>query len=163
MNIQDKIILSERSGKLSLIREGMFLRCYEQSLFLFITNYRGDLHVSLRQFKNLDGRLVVYGGFPASQLKKYLPEAQETDWGYEIDCEIVCSERYQAWFKKTTQSLPAPEEKDDQFNKTEVSEKVFYFNCELCQFLESWSPGKFPRSVDDGFIMTVKKALNEME
>ncbi|MCS3490671.1 hypothetical protein [Enterobacter sp. SLBN-59] len=36
MNIQDKIILSERPGKLSLIREGMFLRCYEESLFVLL-------------------------------------------------------------------------------------------------------------------------------
>ena len=29
MNIEDKLLLSARPGKLTLIREGLFLRCYQ--------------------------------------------------------------------------------------------------------------------------------------
>ena len=128
-----------------------------------MNNHWGDLHVSLRRFKNLDGRLVVYGGFPESQLKKYLPEAQETEWGYEGDCEKVCDESYQSWFKKVTMNLPVSEKENSLHSVNELNEKVLYFNPQLCHFLDSWQPGRFPRSVDDGFLMALKNILQSME
>ncbi len=33
MEIKDRVALSARPGKLTLIREGVFLKCYQQSLF----------------------------------------------------------------------------------------------------------------------------------
>ncbi|OLF60441.1 hypothetical protein BTN33_02565 [Aeromonas veronii] len=33
MNIRDRLVLSAQLGKIALIREGLFLRCYQQSLF----------------------------------------------------------------------------------------------------------------------------------
>lgn len=41
MNIEDKRLLSARPGKLTPHREGVFLRCYQQSLFTLVhTVYR---------------------------------------------------------------------------------------------------------------------------
>lgn len=36
MEIKERLALSARPGKLTLIREGMFLKCYQQSLFSLV-------------------------------------------------------------------------------------------------------------------------------
>lgn len=36
MNTEEKLMLSARPGKLTLIRTGVFLKCYQQSLFSLV-------------------------------------------------------------------------------------------------------------------------------
>ena len=47
MEIKERLALSARPGKLTLIREGMFLKCYQQSLFSLVIDFfneRGKLY-----------------------------------------------------------------------------------------------------------------------
>ncbi|HDL6960617.1 TPA: hypothetical protein PXM37_004266 [Yersinia enterocolitica] len=82
MNIRDRLVLSAQPGKIALIREGLFLRCYQQSLFSLL-RLEQEVKVLGRQFKNLEGQWVFYAGFPASQITKRLPDAREMAWGFE--------------------------------------------------------------------------------
>lgn len=47
-------MLSAQPGKIALIREGLFLRCYQQSLFSLL-RLEQEVKVLGRQFKNLEG------------------------------------------------------------------------------------------------------------
>lgn len=76
MNIEGKLALSGRSGGISFIREGMFYRCYQQSLFFYLTQCDGKIKTLGKRIKKLDGEAVFYGGFPITQLEqRYLYES----------------------------------------------------------------------------------------
>lgn len=64
MNIEDKRLLSARSGKLTPHREGVFLRCHQQSLFTLVHTVYPDIKILGRAVKKLKGQLVYDGGFP---------------------------------------------------------------------------------------------------
>lgn len=96
MNIRGRLSLSARVGKITLSREGMFLRCYQQSLFSLL-RLQQKVKVLGRPFKNLEGRWVFYAGFPATSIMQRLPEAKEMPWGFEVDCDTVSAGDYQDW------------------------------------------------------------------
>ncbi|KFF76270.1 hypothetical protein IY40_25105 [Serratia marcescens] len=107
MNIEDKRLLSARPGKLALLREGQFLRCYQQSLFTLVHTVYPDIKILGRAVKKLKGQVVYYGGFPQSVLHNLLPENVATPWGAEVDCDVPGEGAYQAWLA----TLPPPGEK----------------------------------------------------
>lgn len=101
MNIRDRLVLSAQPGKIALIREGLFLRCYQQSLFSLL-RLQQDVKVLGRQFKNLEGQWVFYAGFPASQITKRLPDAWEMAWGFEACCDDAEHQGYDDWLVAMT-------------------------------------------------------------
>ncbi|QZN95419.1 hypothetical protein [Symbiopectobacterium purcellii] len=107
MEIKERLALSARPGKLTLIREGMFLKCYQQSLFLLMHSVYPDIKVTGRRIKKLGGQAVFSGGFPEAVLAKVLPEAQFTDWGAEADTDNIDEVAYQSWLT----ALPLAEDK----------------------------------------------------
>ncbi|MFK3915294.1 hypothetical protein ACI2JI_24975 [Enterobacter cancerogenus] len=70
MEMKEKLALSARPGKLTLIREGMFLKCYQQSLFSLVHSVYPDIKVTGRRIKKLGGQVVFSGGFPEAVLAK---------------------------------------------------------------------------------------------
>ncbi|HAU5609108.1 TPA: hypothetical protein P7Z02_003808 [Citrobacter koseri] len=52
MEIKERLALSARPGKLTLIREGMSLKCYQQSLFSLVHYVYPDIKVTGRRIKN---------------------------------------------------------------------------------------------------------------
>lgn len=75
IEIKERLALSARPGKLTLIREGMFLKCYQQSLFSLVHYVYPDIKVTGHRVKKLGGRVVFSGGFPEAVLVKVLPDA----------------------------------------------------------------------------------------
>lgn len=146
MDIQKKLILSARPGKLTLIREGMFLKCYQQSLFSLVHSVYPDIKITGRRIKKLNGQRVFWGGFPESRLTKALPEAVVTEWGAEADCTCVEEGDYQEWLAALPLSDDAPAD----------AERLLTLSAEACRFLDSWQPGRFPPSVEAGFIQGLK-------
>ncbi len=61
MDTEKKLVLSARPGKLTLIREGMFLKCYQQSLFSLVHSVYPGIKIIGRRIKKLNGD-NVYGG-----------------------------------------------------------------------------------------------------
>lgn len=151
MNIGDKLALSARKGKITLLREGLFLRCYEESLYALVNSSYPTLRVISRTFKNLNGRRVLYGGFPESQLSKILPDAIEVEWGYECVCHDIDIEGYRVWRDNIANHMANNE-------RAPGKEGVqILLDGECCRFLASWQPEAFPPTVDAGFIAVVKK------
>lgn len=151
MNIGDKLALSARRGKITLLREGIFLRCYEESLYALVNGPYPTLSVISRTFKNLNGRRVLYGGFPESQLCKIFHDATEMEWGYECDCGDIDTEKYRAWWDNAAHHA---ENNERPSGKEGVQ---ILLDGECCRFLASWQPDAFPSAVNTGFIATVKK------
>lgn len=55
MEIKARLALSARPGKLTLIRTGMFLKCYQQSLFSLVHSVYPDI----KMFPRKTGRRVL--------------------------------------------------------------------------------------------------------
>lgn len=144
-------MLSARPGKLTLIREGMFLKCYQQSLFSLVHSVYPDIKVTGRRIKKLGGQAVLSGGFPEAVLVKVLPEAQFTDWGAEADTDNIDEVAYQSWLT----TLTLAEDKGGGATSGGQSGTPILSEDE-CRFLDSWQPGLFPSSVDTGFIQGLK-------
>lgn len=162
MDTENKLVLSARPGKLALIREGMFLRCYQQSLFSLVLSVYPEIKITGRRIKKLNGQVVYYGGFPVSGLGRIFPGARQTDWGAEVDCDIIDKHVYQEWLA----GLPSPE--DVVANRLPLKKNVrhqYSLNEEASRFLDCWEPGAFPASVDAGFILGLKqlRARHERE
>lgn len=151
MEINERLVLSARPGKLTLIREGMFLKCYQQSLFSLVHSVYPDIKVTGRRIKKLGGQAVFSGGFPEAVLVKVLPEAQFTDWGAEADTDNIDEVAYQSWLTTLTlaEDKGGGATSDGQSGTPILSE-------DECRFLDSWQPGLFPSSVDTGFIQGLK-------
>lgn len=99
MNIHDKLALSWRNGTLALIQEGLFLRCYDQSLFLLVRFFYPALKVCGKSYKNLQGQAVLYGGFPKNKLEALFSgiAQHKTEWGIEVPCDEINENEYQIW------------------------------------------------------------------
>ncbi|WP_234352396.1 hypothetical protein [Vibrio harveyi] len=75
MNIENKLALVESSQRIVGIKEGMFVRFYEQSLFgwqqwVSKQDQLPTLKVLRKKVKKLNGREVLYGGLPIESLKQ---------------------------------------------------------------------------------------------
>lgn len=153
MNIGEKLALSARQGKITLLREGMFLRCYEESLYTLVHSAYPTLNILSRTFKNLNGRRVLYGGFPESQLSKVFPGAVEVAWGHECDCHDMDRDKYRVWWNEVVHEIT---ERDREQSNEGVQ---ILLDGECCRFLASWQPEAFPAAVDAGFIAAIKKKV----
>ncbi len=97
MEIKERLALDARPGKLTLIREGMFLKYYQQSLFSLVYSVYPDIRiygytdikVTGHRIKMLGGQDVFSGGFPEAVLAKVLQEAQFTDWSAKADTDNI--------------------------------------------------------------------------
>ncbi|ELW3333430.1 hypothetical protein ACLH1Z_23210 [Enterobacter hormaechei] len=152
MEIKERLALSARPGKLTLIREGMFLKCYQQSLFSLVHSVYPDIKVTGRRIKKLGGQVVFSGGFPEAVLAKVLPDAQFTEWGAEADTDNIDEVAYQLWLT----TLPLSEDKGGAGLMSGGQSGITILSDEECHFLDSWQPGLFPPSVDAGFIYGLK-------
>lgn len=75
MNIEAKLALVENSQRIVGIKEGMFVRFYEQSLFGWLQwvskqDQLPTLKVLNKKVKKLNGRDVLYAGLPIESLKQ---------------------------------------------------------------------------------------------
>ena len=156
----EKLALSQRAGKLTLIQEGMFLRCYNQSLFSLVQHIYPELKVSGKSFKNCQGQVVFYGGFPKDALSSRLcgVEVRETEWGIEIDCDVINEEAYQTWRQNHLVSVENAVNSQRVNEVAKVNSKSIQLSDAEYRFLSEWEPGRFPDSVDKGFIQGIKHA-----
>lgn len=161
MNIQDKLGLSGRDGKLALIQEGLFLRCYDQSLFLLVQFFYPTLKVCGKSFKNLQGQWVLYGGFPKTKLAGLFSGValHQTEWGIDVPCDEINENEYQIWRQQQIMNI----DEDLKTQKVEavlnVTEKTMILSEAEYRFLAQWEPGRFPASVDAGFIQGLKSTI----
>lgn len=161
MNLIDKLALSERQGMISLIKEGIFFRCYEQSLFSLIHLHYPTLAVRGRSFKNLKGKVVFSGGFPESKITKLFSEAEmkKMPWGIEVVCAQWDEGQYALWRKQCVSDT----HQENEGNALTLSQgKWVQLNEEACRFLSQWEPSLYPDSVDKGFILGIKQAWGFM-
>ena len=75
MNIEDKLELVKDSQVIVGIKEGMFVRFYEQSLFgwqqwVSTQPHLPTLKVLVKKVKKLDNQEIVYGGLPIESLTR---------------------------------------------------------------------------------------------
>lgn len=76
MNIEDKLELVKNSQVIVGIKEGMFVRFYEQSLFgwqqwVSTQPQLPTLKVLVKKEKKLDDQEIVYGGLPIESLTRH--------------------------------------------------------------------------------------------
>lgn len=76
MNIEDKLELVKNSQVIVGIKEGMFVRFYEQSLFgwqqwVSTQPQLPTLKVLVKKVKKLDDQEIVYGGLPIESLTRH--------------------------------------------------------------------------------------------
>ncbi|MCR9941937.1 hypothetical protein [Vibrio owensii] len=130
MNIETKLALVESSQRIVGIKEGMFVRFYEQSLFgwqqwVSKQDQLPTLKVLRKKVKKLNGREVLYGGLPIESLKQV-----GIDVGTEavIELEIIIDfSEWQSWRQGQCAQMDDIEEKspynpcdDDLLNRRYV-------------------------------------------
>lgn len=120
MTLADKLVLSARPGKISLFREGAFVRLYNHSLMRWWTVGQ-PLKVSVRPMRCLQGENCYSGGMPeAAWCARYrlrgvsLPGGtarvacwHEMLWGYEGDVDGLEPD-WSAFCAEHVTILPAP-------------------------------------------------------
>ncbi|MCF4174885.1 hypothetical protein [Vibrio sp. McD22-P3] len=100
MNIETKLALVENSQRIVGIKEGMFVRFYEQSLFgwhqwVSKQDQLPTLKVLRKKVKKLNGREVLYGGLPIESLKQAgIGIGAEADIELEIIIDIL---EWESW------------------------------------------------------------------
>jgi len=81
MNLKEKLNREqENTGKIYLYKEGIFVRCYNVSLYYFVSYVR-SIKVLVKHIKNNDTP-IVYGGIPLSSFEKLMEEIRQK--GYEL-------------------------------------------------------------------------------
>ncbi|MFA0080253.1 hypothetical protein AB4427_19310 [Vibrio artabrorum] len=130
MNIETKLALVESSQRIVGIKEGMFVRFYEQSLFgwqqwVSKQDQLPTLKVLRKKVKKLNGREVLYGGLPIESLKQ-----AGIDIGTEavIELEIIIDfSKWESWRQEQRAQMDDIEEKspcnpcdDDLLNRRYV-------------------------------------------
>ncbi len=114
MNIENKLSLVESSQRIVGIKEGMFVRFYEQSLFgwqqwVSKQDQLPTLKVLRKKVKKLNGREVLYGGLPIESLKQ-----AGIDIGTEavIELEIIIDfSEWESWRQEQRAQMDDTEEK----------------------------------------------------
>ncbi|WP_272668161.1 hypothetical protein [Providencia sp. PROV117] len=160
MKIQDKLALSGRNGTLALIDEGLFLRCYDKSLFLLVQFFYPELKVCGKSFKNLQGQWVLYGGFPKTKLAGLFSGValHQTEWGIDVPCDEANETEYPIWRQQQLTNIDEGLNAQKAEAVLNVTEKTMTLNEAEYRFLAQWEPGRFPASVDAGFIQGLKQS-----
>ncbi|CDT82761.1 hypothetical protein ACED66_23865 [Vibrio splendidus] len=105
-------------------REGVFVRFYNQALYLWNQQSRqtgyAPLKVNARAYKVLGHKIVLSGGLPEESLLMRCPEAQQQDGVYTIPHQLS-TQQYAPWYQTLMnqyQGSPATK------RATESSQKV---------------------------------------
>lgn len=89
MKLHERVALSSRPGVITLLREGLFVRLYNQSLAKWLAQADKPLKVSVRRWYCLGNALCYSGGLPEASFLRWCQQFpspwqwQETPWGYE--------------------------------------------------------------------------------
>lgn len=90
MKLHERVALSSRPGVITLLREGLFVRLYNQSLARWLAQADKPLMVSVRRWYCLGNALCYSGGLPESSFLQWCEQIPgnrwqwcETPWGYE--------------------------------------------------------------------------------
>ncbi|WGW01369.1 hypothetical protein QF117_11305 [Vibrio sp. YMD68] len=105
MNIEQKLALIKKEGGRYIVcfKEGLFVRFYNQSLYLcnqaLVARNQKALCIRSKPLKVLENQYVVSGGFPQTHLMKKLGEAviDKGQGCYYIEHAFELS-GYQSWF-----------------------------------------------------------------
>lgn len=111
-----QIIENERENfdRIHLYREGLFLKAYQHSAFLFNINVR-DFRAVKKYYKSTDCDVVMIG-FPSSMLDKLFPgiEAEEASDGHIcFPCPRLDEDAYGAWFPSVERTPEKKPRKDE--------------------------------------------------
>lgn len=132
MRISEIIKLEDTNpDSIILIKEGLFLRAYEQSAFRFMRLIR-DYRVLLKHFKNID-RTVAYLGFPSEKLPSVIARAKLQGWkaeerepGVWIIRGFPEVEGYESWKEclpeKTARAKKTKETESDQIKENPMQQ-----------------------------------------
>ncbi|EOW9163559.1 hypothetical protein VH1709_contig000100-0005 [Vibrio harveyi] len=163
MNIENKLALVESSQRIVGIKEGMFVRFYEQSLFgwqqwVSKQDQLPTLKVLRKKVKKLNGREVLYGGLPIESLKQ-----AGIDIGTEavIELEIIIDfSEWEYWRQEQRAQMDDIEEKlpcnpcdDDLLNRRYV--RLFLPEAIVNKVMMT----KASSSSSDWLLIAVKQAI----
>ncbi len=163
MNIETKLALVESSQRIVGIKEGMFVRFYEQSLFgwqqwVSKQDQLPTLKVLRKKVKKLNGREVLYGGLPIESLKQ-----AGIDIGTEVVIEleiIIDFSEWESWRQEQRAQMDDIEEKlpcnpcdDDLLNRRYV--RLFLPEAIVNKVMMS----KASSSSSDWLLIAVKQAI----
>lgn len=163
MNIENKLSLVESSQRIVGIKEGMFVRFYEQSLFgwqqwVSKQDQLPTLKVLRKKVKKLNGREVLYGGLPIESLKQ-----AGIDIGTEavIELEIIIDfSEWESWRQEQRAQMDDIEEKlpcnpcdDDLLNRRYV--RLFLPEAIVNKVMMT----KASSSSSDWLLIAVKQAI----
>ncbi len=163
MNIETKLALVESSQRIVGIKEGMFVRFYEQSLFgwqqwVSKQDQLPTLKVLRKKVKKLNGREVLYGGLPIESLKQ-----AGIDIGTEaiIELEIIIDfSEWESWRQEQRAQMDDIEEKspcnpcdDDLLNRRYV--RLFLPEAIVNKVMMT----KASSSSSDWLLIAVKQAI----
>ena len=163
MNIENKLALVESSQRIVGIKEGMFVRFYEQSLFgwqqwVSKQDQLPTLKVLRKKVKKLNGREVLYGGLPIESLKQ-----AGIDIGTEavIELEIIIDfSEWESWRQEQRAQMDDIEEKlpcnpcdDDLLNRRYV--RLFLPEAIVNKVMMT----KASNSSSDWLLIAVKQAI----
>ena len=163
MNIETKLALVESSQRIVGIKEGMFVRFYEQSLFgwqqwVSKQDQLPTLKVLRKKVKKLNGREVLYGGLPIESLKQ-----AGIDIGTEavIELEIIIDfSEWEYWRQEQRAQMDDIEEKlpckpcdDDLLNRRYV--RLFLPEAIVNKVMMT----KASSSSSDWLLIAVKQAI----
>jgi hypothetical protein len=88
MNCKEIVAAEDQAeGSILLIREGMFWRAYERSAFALVKQVH-PLKALKRAYKSLDGRELVYVGFPISSEERMLKDVRHEQHGDTMVVEL---------------------------------------------------------------------------
>lgn len=163
MNIETKLALVESSQRIVGIKEGVFVRFYEQSLFgwqqwVSKQDQLPTLKVLRKKVKKLNGREVLYGGLPIESLKQ-----AGIDIGTEavIELEIIIDfSEWESWRQEQRAQMDDIEEKlpcnpcdDDLLNRRYV--RLFLPEAIVNKVMMT----KASSSSSDWLLIAVKQAI----
>ena len=163
MNIEAKLALVESSQRIVGIKEGIFVRFYEQSLFgwqqwVSKQDQLPTLKVLRKKVKKLNGREVLYGGLPIESLKQ-----AGIDIGTEavIELEIIIDfSEWEYWRQEQRAQMDDIEEKlpcnpcdDDLLNRRYV--RLFLPEAIVNKVMMT----KASSSSSDWLLIAVKQAI----
>ncbi|WP_230857726.1 hypothetical protein, partial [Vibrio fluvialis] len=163
VNIETKLALVESSQRIVGIKEGMFVRFYEQSLFgwqqwVSKQDQLPTLKVLRKKVKKLNGREVLYGGLPIESLKQ-----AGIDIGTEavIELEIIIDfSEWESWRQEQRAQMDDIEEKlpcnpcdDDLLNRRYV--RLFLPEAIVNKVMMT----KASSSSSDWLLIAVKQAI----
>lgn len=89
MKLHERVALSSRPGVIMLLREGLFVRLYNQSLAKWLAQADKPLKVSARRWNCLGNSICYSGGLPEATFLRWCQQTsspwqwQEKPWGYE--------------------------------------------------------------------------------